>query len=121
VFEQIDLEAINPLKKVDLYYTALISPNLFGEIALQTIYGRNGTRGQKRTYTFDSDQECILKLNEVLRKRLNAHGRLGTNYSVVDHTFDSEFKRDILAPPSLKETKDSPFKEAILNLKSKND
>ena len=121
MFEQIDLEAINPLKKVDLYYTALISPNLFGEIALQTIYGRNGTRGQKRTYTFDSDQECILKLNEVLRKRLNAHGRLGTNYSVVDHTFDSEFKRDILAPPSLKETKDSPFKEAILNLKSKND
>jgi predicted DNA-binding WGR domain protein len=121
VFAQIDLEAINPLKKVDRYYTVLISPNLFGEIALQTIYGRNGTRGQKRTYTFSSDQECILKLNEILRKRLNAQGRLGTNYYVVDHTFDSEFKRDILEPLSLKETKDSTFKEALLNLKSKND
>jgi len=110
-----------PLRKVDRYYTVIISPNLFGEIVLQTIYGRNGTRGQKRTYTFSSHQECMLKLNEVLRKRLNARGRLGTNYSIVDHTFDAEFKRDILSPLSLKETKDSPFKEVLLNLKSKND
>jgi len=121
VFAQIDLEAINPLKKVDRYYTVIISPNLFGEIALQTIYGRNGTRGQKRTYTFDSDQECILKLNEVLRKRLNAHGRLGTNYSVVDQNFDDAFTSRILDPLRLKETKDLPFKEALLNLKSKHD
>lgn len=121
MFAQIDLEAINPLRKVDRYYTVIISPNLFGEIAMQTIYGRNGTSGQKRTYTFSSHQECMLKLNEVLRKRLNARGRLGTNYSIVDHTFDAEFKRDILSPLSLKETKDSPFKEVLLNLKSKND
>jgi len=121
VFAQIDLEAINPLKKVDRYYTVLISPNLFGEIALETIYGRNGTRGQKRTYTFSTDQECLLKLNEVLKKRLNAHGRLGTNYCVVNQTFDDEFTDRILDPLRLKETKGSPFKEALLDLKSKND
>ena len=36
-------------------------------------------------------------------------------------TFDDDFTSRILDPLRLKETKDSPFKEALLDLKSKND
>ena len=121
MFAQIDLEAINTLRKVDRYYTVIISPNLFGEIALQTICGRNGTKGQNRTYTFSSGQESLLKLNEVLKKRLNASGRIGTNYCVVNHVFDSEFERLILKPLRLQETTNYLLKETLLKLKSNND
>ncbi len=96
MYAQIDLTAVNPLKKIDRYYTVIVSYNLFGELSIQTVYGRNASKGQARIYTFSGYQNCVVKLNEIFKKRLNAKSRLGTNYHIVRKNTDKDFETTIL-------------------------
>ena len=81
--QRTDLEAINPESNVHRFYTVMIETNLFQEYTVTTSYGRIGHRGQTKSYLFETHAEAQKKYEQIIKKRLNASKRIGTNYHVL--------------------------------------
>jgi len=78
------LRAETPDKNVHREYSLRIDQNLFGEWEVQTQWGRTGARGQSKRYYFQSHEESLKKMSEIMRKRLTAHKRIGCAYKIVE-------------------------------------
>ena len=83
MFARIELEAKNKSNNLNRYYNIVIFKNLFGELSLQTVYGRIGQKGQTKTYIFPEKDECLKKLKQILKKRLQAKKRIGVDYEII--------------------------------------
>lgn len=85
-------EAQNPILNLNRYYEIDIIRDLLGDWVIMTYYGRISYKGQRRQYGYSSFEAMSKKLNEILRKRLHAHTRIGCNYSLVSSNAFGELK-----------------------------
>lgn len=83
-FEPTYLRASNSLKNVNRWYSIRLGQDLFGEWLLITQWGRYGFKGQYKEYVFFQEEVAHKEFQRILKKRLNAHGRIGCNYKIVD-------------------------------------
>ena len=78
------LMAKDTLKNIDRKYSLLLQRDLFGGWILITRWGRDGSKGQGKQYSFTDEAKAQKKFQQVLKRRLNAQKRIGCNYQVVE-------------------------------------
>ncbi|AIL13638.1 hypothetical protein IM40_09320 (plasmid) [Candidatus Paracaedimonas acanthamoebae] len=85
-------------KEVDIfrYYHIIVMPTLFKDWSLLIANGRIGRKARQRSLLFTDLNLLIKKIKQILHKRLNAEKRLGCNYKIIDHSYDDEFKRQVI-------------------------
>ena len=106
MFAFFDLEAINPERNIDRFYSISIDTTLFEEYFITINHGRNRVKGRTKFYYFQNNSDLTDKLIHVLKRRFSAKSRLGVNYELIFSKWDYSFKDAIL--PSLLEKKVLP-------------
>jgi predicted DNA-binding WGR domain protein len=76
----IKLRAVNSSINLHRFYNIFTSKDLFGFTCIHTCYGRIGTKGRMKSYTFGDESKAENFLNSILKKRLSSSKRIGVNY-----------------------------------------
>lgn len=76
----IDLVAIDPARNIRRRYAIRADRNLFGEIEVETRWGRIGARGQRAVSRFEQVDEAVAFVGHVLARRATAPRRIGVAY-----------------------------------------
>ena len=79
-YELICLTAKNPTKNIYRFYNIFTSKDLFGFTCIHTCYGRIGTKGHMKAYSFGDKYTAETFLKNILKKRLNSSKRIGVDY-----------------------------------------
>lgn len=77
-----DLRAINPEKNVDRFYKMHASLDLFNTWTVRINYGRVGTKGRQKLFSFDSQEEACAFLEKKKKERLAFRKKRGCAYTV---------------------------------------
>lgn len=77
-----DLRAINPEKNVDRFYKMHGSLDLFNTWTVMVAYGRVGTKGRQKLFSFDSREEACAFLEKKKKDRLAFRKKRGCAYTV---------------------------------------
>jgi predicted DNA-binding WGR domain protein len=80
------LEARDPERNIARRYEIHQSQDLFDESIVEISWGRIGTRGQNRRYSFPEPAKAHQFVVGLLRRRGRAHKRIGVSYQVVRMT-----------------------------------
>lgn len=79
-FEPIDLIAVNPTRNIHRRWSLVAMRDLFGEILVETSWGRIGARGQRLTKCFPDEAAALRYARALLASRRSAQRRLGVGY-----------------------------------------
>lgn len=79
-YKLICLTAKNPNKNIYRFYSIFMDKDIFGFTCIHTCYGRTGTKGRLKSYSFGDKYTGEIFLNKILNKRLSASKRIGVNY-----------------------------------------
>jgi predicted DNA-binding WGR domain protein len=99
-FHLIHLEAHLPEANIRRFFNILFGKNLFGDLQMTVTNGRIGAKGRKKHFLFEEETSLYKKLRQVLRKRLNAHKRLGCAYIITDTDVDSQTLEKLICTKS---------------------
>ncbi len=83
-----DLRATNPEKNVFRFYKLCAGKDLFGHWSVTANYGRQGTKGQVKGWTYNTLEEAQKHIEVSLKKRDTAQKRIGVNYVVKEYSID---------------------------------
>ena len=78
--EPIDLIAVDPARNIHRRWSLVATRDLFGEILVETSWGRIGTRGQQLTKCFADEAAALRYTRALLARRRSAERRLGVGY-----------------------------------------
>lgn len=78
--EPIFLAAIDPARNIRRRYAVRVDRNLFGDLEVETSWGRIGTRGQSKVIRFANLVSATVYVKQVMKRRSTAHRRLGVPY-----------------------------------------
>lgn len=98
---KIYLKAEHSILNVARFYSICLTQDLFGDWTLRTTYGRIGTNGRQKVYTFKTPQDALPKIQWLLNRRAMAPKRLGCHYQLIEIYQDS-FLPAIVVPDILK-------------------
>jgi len=90
---RLHLRAINPERNVAREYQLDVQPDLFGHWIVALHWGRIGTRGQCRTFSFEHSDAGSRFVGHNLARRRGAHRRIGAAYIQVGRALEA-VKRD---------------------------
>jgi len=79
----VELTAFDPTRNVRRRYAISITPDLFGVYIVETQWGRIGTRGQSKCFSFLDRDQADRYVAAVLRRRATAEHRIGVPYRPV--------------------------------------
>src|SRR3546814_3792705 len=79
----VELAAFDPARNVRRRYAISITPDLFGAYIVETRWGRIGTRGQSKCFSFPDRDQADRYIAAVLRRRPTAEHRIGVRYRPV--------------------------------------
>lgn len=91
----IELQAHNQINNIHRTYIIIVSPTLFDDYSLTCRYGREGNKLRELPFLFETSSELKVKFRQIIKRRLNAKNRIGTNYKIINKKFDNEFKQNI--------------------------
>ena len=77
---QIHLQAIDKTRNIARGYRIDTSRDLFGHWIIDLHWGRIGTRGQSRTFSFAEIQAAQTFVRQTLSRRASARKRIGVAY-----------------------------------------
>src|SRR3546814_16123752 len=83
LFRSVELAACDPARNVRRRYAISITPDLFGAYIVETRWGRIGTRGQSKCFSFPDRDQADRYIAAVLRRRATAEHRIGVPYRPV--------------------------------------
>ncbi len=78
------LTAVDAERNIRRRYSVRASRNLFGEIEVETAWGRIGTAGQSKVERFLDAESATGYVRRVLARRASAPKRLGVAYRPLD-------------------------------------
>lgn len=78
--EPIDLIAVDPTRNIHRRWSLIATRDLFGEILVETSWGRIGARGQQLTKCFPDEPTALRYTRALLARRRSAQRRLGVGY-----------------------------------------
>lgn len=78
--EPIDLIAVDPTRNIRRRWSLVASRDLFGDILVETSWGRIGARGQQLTKCFPNETMALRYARALLARRRTAERRLGVGY-----------------------------------------
>ena len=78
--EPIDLIAVDPTRNIRRRWSLVATRDLFGEILVETSWGRIGARGQQLTRCFPDEAAALRYARALLARRRSARRRLGVGY-----------------------------------------
>lgn len=78
----IHLQAINPDTNTFRDYEITLTPGLLNHWVVLIAYGRIGTKGQQKTYAFETIAKAQHFIQKCLKKRMNAKKRIGCEYKL---------------------------------------
>jgi predicted DNA-binding WGR domain protein len=79
-FRPIELVAVEPSRNIRRRWRVVAVRDLFGDIIIETSWGRMGARGQMLARTFTQEREALRYVRALLARRRSASRRLGTAY-----------------------------------------
>lgn len=74
------LTAIDEARNIRRRYAIRVDRNLFGEVEVETSWGRIGARGQIKVARFTDFGSASVYFKQVMKRRATAHQRLGVPY-----------------------------------------
>lgn len=86
----VELVAIDPARNIRRRYAIRIDRNLFGEIEVETSWGRIGARGTRTVARFAAEDEAVRYVGQVLRRRATAPRRIGAAYVALAPSLSRE-------------------------------
>lgn len=78
--EPIDLIAVDSARNIHRRWSLVATHDLFGEILIETSWGRIGARGQQLTKCFPDEPTALRYARALLARRRTAQRRLGVGY-----------------------------------------
>lgn len=78
--DPVEMVAIDPIRNIRRRYAIRTDLNLFGEIEVETAWGRLGTRGQRKVARFSHVHDALAYVEQVLKRRATAPRRIGIPY-----------------------------------------
>lgn len=78
--EPIDLIAVDPTRNIHRRWSLVARYGLFGELLVETSWGRVGKRGQQLTKCFPDEAAALRYARALLARRRTARQRLGVGY-----------------------------------------
>lgn len=78
--EPIDLIAVDPTRNIRRRWSLVATHDLFGEILVETSWGRIGCRGQQLARCFPDEATALRYTRALLARRRTAQRRLGVGY-----------------------------------------
>lgn len=69
--------------RVNREYYIICSKTLFGDYSVTTCWGKPNTKGQSKSYFFETKNDMEKFVERITHKRLNSEKRIGVNYEVV--------------------------------------
>lgn len=78
--EPIDLTAVDPTRNIHRRWSLVAMRDLFGEILVETSWGRIGARGRQLTKCFPDETTALRYARALLARRRTAQRRLGVGY-----------------------------------------
>jgi predicted DNA-binding WGR domain protein len=79
-FEPLELVAIDPARNIRRRWQVMAAHDLFGQVLVETRWGRIGSRGQQRVHSFADESEALRYVRALLARRGTAQRRLGVGY-----------------------------------------
>ena len=79
-FDAIELVAVWPARGIRRRWRIVAARDLFGQVVVDTCWGRIGSAGQRATRSFAREAEALRYVRALLRRRAGAARRLGTGY-----------------------------------------
>lgn len=79
-FEPLELVAINPARNIRRRWQVVAAHDLFGQLMVETQWGRIGRCGQQRVQSFADEGEALRYVRTLLARRATADRRLGVRY-----------------------------------------
>jgi predicted DNA-binding WGR domain protein len=79
-FTPVELVAIDPARNLSRYWRICASHDLFGEVVVQTSWGRIGRRGRTLVRSFAGEAQAARYVAGLMRIRRTAERRIGAAY-----------------------------------------
>lgn len=76
----LDLIAVDPTRNIRRRWSLVSTRDLFGEILVETSWGRIGARGKQLTKCFPDEATALRYARALLAHRHSAQRRLGVGY-----------------------------------------
>ncbi|MGH8551277.1 MAG: WGR domain-containing protein [Methylococcales bacterium] len=80
---RIDLQACDPARNRQRFYTIEAAHDLFGDLIVTLHYGRIGTRGHTKNFIVPDAQAGAKLVRACLKRRQSAPKRVGVAYEVL--------------------------------------
>lgn len=84
------LRAVNRQRNVDRDYDIMVMRVLLGYWGVTVAFGRHGSRGCLKNYSFATQEEARSFVHKILQRRLRAPKRLGCCYHIVSRAPSQE-------------------------------
>ena len=85
---RIYMRAHDPERNVDRDWECLVTPDLFGNVIVQTNWGRVGEKGCRTVRIFPDETSALRHYRKLLRRRATARLRIGTSYRIIASSGD---------------------------------
>jgi hypothetical protein len=105
----IQLHAQNLEKSINRLYGLRVNKNLFGAWTITIQYTQFRTRGPTKLFFCDTVDEAKLRVQLILKRRLNQNRRVGCTYRIVHVDADPAVVLDEWIPDFHSLKADSPF------------
>ena len=68
---RIDMTRTDTSVNMDRFYCVQLTLGLFGDVGVERLWGRRGTRGQQRLDWYENEPEATLALTDLVKKKLS--------------------------------------------------
>jgi len=86
--KRIYMRAHDPELNIDLDWECLVTPDLFGNVLIETSWGRVGEKGCRTVRMFPDETSALRHFRRLLRRRATARLRIGTSYRIIASSGD---------------------------------
>lgn len=92
-FEPLALVAIDPARNIRRRWQVRAYHDLFGQILIETHWGRIGAKGQGKVRSFEDPASAQAYVRALLARRAGAHRRIGAAYVPLSESDKGDAKR----------------------------
>ena len=79
----IELVAIDPIRNIRRHWSLAVARDLFGQVVVETHWGRIGARGRSLTRSFADEAQAARHVAALLARRAGAVRRIGVAYRPI--------------------------------------
>lgn len=80
-FQPVELAAIDAARNIRRRWSVVAYLDLFGQVLVETSWGRLGTKGRTIVHSFSDDRQALRYVRALLARRGTAQRRIGVQYA----------------------------------------